>query len=325
MPQPTLSDVHVNVPLTNISVAYIQSEGNFIADRVFANVPVQKRSDIFYRYPKDWWFRSEAQKRAPSTESAGGGFEVIADKSYTCDVYAVHKDIDDQIRANTDSVIRLDADTTRWVTHQLLLKRDKIWVSKFFKTGVWATDWTGSTGTDYSAKQFKKWSASGSDPISDIANAQLAIEQETAVRANTLVVDPGTDVVLKNHASIINRIVYTQPGFVTDDLLARAFGVDNYMVARAIENTAVEGETKSMSFMMPEGALLAYTPSNPGLMEPACGYTFSWTGYQNAGNMGNRISRMRKDEIHSDRIEGEMAFDMQVVASDTAIFISDPR
>jgi hypothetical protein len=37
---PSIGDVHVNVPLTNISVAYIQDEGAFVADRVFANIPV---------------------------------------------------------------------------------------------------------------------------------------------------------------------------------------------------------------------------------------------------------------------------------------------
>jgi hypothetical protein len=38
--QPTPSQVHVNVPLTNVSVAYMIDSGLYIASRVFPVVPV---------------------------------------------------------------------------------------------------------------------------------------------------------------------------------------------------------------------------------------------------------------------------------------------
>ena len=53
MPQPTASDVHVNMPLTNISVAWMQNQQEFIADRVFPTVPVKHRSDRYYVYDRD--------------------------------------------------------------------------------------------------------------------------------------------------------------------------------------------------------------------------------------------------------------------------------
>ena len=34
MPQPTISDVHVDAILTNISIAYMQKAENMIADKV---------------------------------------------------------------------------------------------------------------------------------------------------------------------------------------------------------------------------------------------------------------------------------------------------
>ena len=40
MPNPAQSDLHVNVPLTNVSVAYVQSSSAYIADKVFPKVPV---------------------------------------------------------------------------------------------------------------------------------------------------------------------------------------------------------------------------------------------------------------------------------------------
>jgi hypothetical protein len=76
MPQPNINSVHVDAILTNISVAYLQNQDNFIADKVFPIIPVDKKSDKFFTYTKNDWFRDEAQRRAPGTESAGGGYNL---------------------------------------------------------------------------------------------------------------------------------------------------------------------------------------------------------------------------------------------------------
>ena len=75
MPNPTQSDLHVNAPLTNVIVAYMQDKAQFIADKVFPRVPVQKQSDMYWKYSKSDWRRTDAQKRAPGTESPGVGWK----------------------------------------------------------------------------------------------------------------------------------------------------------------------------------------------------------------------------------------------------------
>jgi hypothetical protein len=72
MPQPTLQDVHVNRPLTNISVAYLQEAAGveFVADKAFPAVPVENKSDLYYTYARADFNRDEMQKRALSAESA---------------------------------------------------------------------------------------------------------------------------------------------------------------------------------------------------------------------------------------------------------------
>ena len=40
---PELAEIHIDVALTNLSVAYINED--YVADRVFPVVPVEKRSD----------------------------------------------------------------------------------------------------------------------------------------------------------------------------------------------------------------------------------------------------------------------------------------
>jgi hypothetical protein len=45
MPLLTPSQVHIDAPLTNLTTAYVQSQDNFIADKVFPIVGVEKQSD----------------------------------------------------------------------------------------------------------------------------------------------------------------------------------------------------------------------------------------------------------------------------------------
>ena len=45
---PSRGDVHVNRPLTNMSVAFMQSAENFVASRVFSNINSGFQSDLYY-------------------------------------------------------------------------------------------------------------------------------------------------------------------------------------------------------------------------------------------------------------------------------------
>jgi hypothetical protein len=324
MPNPTPSDLHVNVPLTQISVAYQQDAGNYIADQVFPNVPVQKQSDLYWKYDKGDWFRSDVQRRSPGAESVGTGWHVSQD-SYFADVWAVHVDVPDQLRANADQAFDLDRDNTMLITNQLLLKRDLQWLSSFFTTGVWDNNLTGVSSAP-STNQVLQWNQAGSTPIEDIYLQRMNIAEKTGLEPNTLVIGARVWQILANHAEIIDRIKYTQAGFIGQDLVARAFGVDRIIVAMGTQNTANENKTSpyvgTFSFMAGKHAFLCYSNPNPGLMAPSAGYTFSWSGYMGASDFGTRMKTFRIDERSSDRIEGEMAFALKSVSTDLGCFIS---
>jgi hypothetical protein len=143
--QPTVSQVHTATPLTNIAIAYMQSNDNFIADKVFPIVPVEFMSDLYYKWNKDDFFRDEAQKRADGQESAGSGMNLSTD-SYKAAVWGLHKDIGDQTRRNADPAIDIEVSTTRALMGKMLISRDRQFASHYMKTGVWGTDITGVSG-----------------------------------------------------------------------------------------------------------------------------------------------------------------------------------
>src|SRR5437660_1463098 len=107
MPQPVASDVHISTALTNVAIAYIQDAANYVAGQVFPVVPVQKQSDVYWKFSKDDFLRDEAKQRADATESAGVGFN-LSTGTYTATVYGLHKDLGDQVRANADAAINLE-------------------------------------------------------------------------------------------------------------------------------------------------------------------------------------------------------------------------
>ncbi len=316
MSQPTSTQVHVNRPLTNISIAYMQNQANFIADRVFPVVPVDKQADIYTVYTKNDWFRDEAQARAAGTESAGSGYNLDNSNTYYCVPYAFHKDVADQIRANADSHLNLDREATEFVTQRLLVRRERLWATNFFATSKWGTDKTG--GTDFTV-----WSNfANSDPASDVEAGKVTILQNTGFEPNTLVLGYSVFSKLKQHPVIKDQFKYVSSQSITEDMMAQFFGVDRVLVAKATYATNHEGETAAYSFVQGKHALLCYVNPRPSLMSPSAGYVFGWRGISQGMGVNMAMKRFRLEHLESDRVEGQFAYDMKVVGSDLGYFFS---
>lgn len=315
MPQPTLGMVHVDQPLTNISIAYQQSAGAFIAERVFPFIPVSKKTDKYYTYDRSFWYRDGMKRRAPGTPSAGSGYTLSTD-SYSADVWALHKDIDHQTRANADNPINLDRESAQWLTLQGMIRKERQWTTDYFGTGVWTTDKVG--GTD-----FTQWSdEAASDPVKDVEDGKALILQNTGMEANTLVVGYRVHQALKRHPLVLERFKYTSSESITEQMLAALFEVPRYFVAKGVYTTSVEGQSSTYDFIQGKNALLCHSAPNPGLMIPSAGYTFGWSGLTNINSLGIAITSFWMQEIKSDRIEIEVAFDMKKVAADLGYFFS---
>ena len=318
--RPTQSDVHVNRPLSSILVAYLQDEAKGIANKVFPVVPVSHKTDIYYKWDREDFNRVSAAERAPGTESEGGGFE-LDQATYNCREYAIHKDIEDPVRDNADEELDLDGAATRYVGFQLALKREVKFLATYFAASVWNVDQTGVSGTP-STNQFKQWDAASSTPIEDLREEIVNMEGLTGYRPNKLVLGPRVWKVLADHSELLDRIKYTQKGVVGPELLAGLLGLDEVLIPGLIQNSGLEGQTESNDFIASKSALLLYAPSKPSLMEPSAGYIFAWTKRFGAGPQGERIKKFRLENIESDRVEGQMNFDMKVVATDLGKFFA---
>lgn len=320
---PNRLQAHIDTALTNMSVAFIQDASTFIADKVFPMVPVQKQSDRYFVYKKEDWFRDEAKERGRATESAGSDYNIDNTPTYFATTYAFHKDVTEEDRANCDTPLNADIDAEQFVTQKMLIKRETLFVNKFFKTGVWSHE-TAGVASDTDVTKIK-WNLAASDPIKAVQNAQTSIQEDTGYKPNVLLLSPYAYNALRNHDAILDRIRFTQRGVVGLDLLATLFEVDKVLVASAVVNRAKEKATEDTSFIFGKHALLVYSAPRPALKTPSAGYIFGWTGLLGSGAYGNRIVRLPMDQLGlgTERIEGEMAFDQKVVSKELGYMFKD--
>jgi hypothetical protein len=309
-----------------MSVAYIQSQEAFISGKVFPTVPVDKKSDRYFLYTKDDWFRDDAQLRAPNTESAGGGYDIDNTPSYTCLVYSYHKDIDEQEEANSDIPLNPERDATRFVARKLLIREEIQWVSDYFTTGKW----TGSsTGTDITVSVV--WNDPTSTPIEDVQVEAAAILTNTGFDPNTFVLGFQVYQKLIRHPDVIDLIKYGagpgNPAIANEAALAKIFSVERVLVSKSVKNTAPKtpgSTTFTGALTAGKNALLCYVAGSPSIMEPTAGYVFMWKGISRG--LGTTIGSYRIPMpwlgLETVRVESEIAFADKLVGADLGSFFS---
>ena len=327
--QPSAGDVHVNVPLTNISVAFMQDASAYVAARIFPNIPVMKQSDLYFEYDREAWLRSHMEERADGTESAGATYMIESD-TYFAKVYALHDDVTDRVRVNADNPLSPDQDATMFLSGQALLQKETKFATEFLKDGVWTLSVDGAAAraaTDLSADGSNNvvyWSSADSTPIEDIRLMKREIQMRTGFRPNVLVISRPIYDVLVEHPDIIDRLNRGQTSGAAQanmDDLKRLFELEDLVVMDAIQNTSALGVAASYKFIGDKDGLLLYRPAAPGLRVPSAGYTFSWRGYIGASSEGARISRFRMENLKADRIEIECAYTFKRISADLGCFI----
>jgi hypothetical protein len=312
MPQPTNNQVHIDAVLTNLSIAYANEQDNFVASKVFPTVPVSKQSDLYFTYSQADFYRDQMRVRADGTESAGSGYG-LSTGTYSSQVWALHKDIGDQVRSNSDAPLDPDMDATRFLTHAMMIRQERDWATKFFNTGIWGTDSTPST----------LWSASGSTPIDDIQAGVNTVLTNTGYLPNTLVMSYAVYKSLRNHSTIVDRYKYTSADSITPELIGKVVDVPRVLVMKGVFNSAAEGQTGSYAQIGDKDALLCYVAPTAGLMTVSAGYNFVWSGVGGGLGTSSAVSRFRMDHLRADRLEIESAWDFKAVASPLGYFFSN--
>ena len=331
MPMLTPAQVHIDQPLTNLTIAYLQSTTGFIADQVFPNVPVSKQTDKYYIYNREDFNRSgNVKPLGPRTRPERVGMSLSTD-SYAIEVRALATDFDFQTLANEDTALDIRSAQSRMLTMQMMIDREKRWATTYFASGVWDTEYDGVAGGP-SAGEVRQWDDyENSTPIIDVTNAKRAAQLASGgFRPNVMVVTRDVRDVLVHHPDTLARLsggaTVTDTALVTDAKLAEIFEVSRFLVSDAIENTGKSGLAESNAFINTKKAALYYSPPAPGLMVPAAGYNFTWSTLDNSSGYGVEIRSYTGEYLAIEGIAEElhavMAYDMKVVGKEMGVFFN---
>jgi len=329
MPLLTPSAVHIDQPLTNLTLAYAQSQENFIADKVFPTVGVQKQSDKYYLYDRANMNRTgDVAKLAPRTEVNRIGM-TISNSSYFADVYGLGMDFDEQTLANEDAALEIRSAGAETLAMRLMIHREEQFATNFFSDNIWGTNYDGAGAT--AGTNFLYWDDAAAKPIQNVTDLRRVMQLKSGgFKPNTMVVGKEVRDALVNNADILARLnggaTVTNTALVTDAKLAEIFEVENFYVMEAVKNSSVEGVAESNAFIGGKHAMLCYTPNNAGLMSPAAGLTFAWNNLEGVNNLGITVESFSDDALKrqqiAEMIQVKMSYDMQIVGADLGAFVN---
>lgn len=317
--------------LSNMALAYFQSDANSFAKTIFPICPVTKSSDNYYIFDKEDLLRDNWHRK-PAYGKVDPAVLSEHTETYACQVDQMIMGID-QIR-QTDLTRRMGpkiADPkqqrTKTIAGQANIHQDRLFAEKYFKSGAWENELSGVDSTNPTSNQFIKFSNGNSDPIAFVDTKKTEIHEETGRTPNRLALGVNVFNALKKHPAILERVKYggstANPASVTLNVLAQLFEVDRVTVPLSIMNKAELGKDADMGYIGdPNAFLLAYATDTPSIEEPTAGYIFTWDMLGN-GNIFPVLNYPGENGTHSEFIEGLMAMDMKKTADDLAIFFKD--
>jgi hypothetical protein len=307
--------------LANFTIVAANEDKEFIARQVGNFVPVDHKKDTYYEYGKSAWNRLEMAPRGPSEESHGAGW-TLSTGSYDCERWAVHKDFDWSDEADTDDALDLDLDAAAWGENQIRLKLDSLVNAAVMTAATWTTDYDGVSGTP-GANEIKQWDQSASTPQADHMTLNGTVKGLCGKDCNTMIMGHKVFRKLITHSVVRDAIKYTDPTMVrvVQSKLAAFFGVEQLFVGGAFYESAAEGATSSVAFLINEDDLWAGYLSKEVKKRT---YT-AWKvfAYKDGGRAVDGLVT-RKFDIEAKtttRYEFEMFVDVKVIAADAGYFV----
>lgn len=320
--------VHVDEYLTNYAINYATTR-DYIADKIFPVINVEKQSDKYYVFDaenENREFSNLVQKATPRT--LPNMFEVTqSSDSYFAEHYFAGFDIDMFTAANEDAALRTRERKARMLMDQMLMKRDRDFISTFMGTGIWGSDLAGGTGSG----DFEKWSnISASTPLNDV----MKWKEDFALRnygrkVNTIVLTTDIKRYLLQNAQLLGRInggaTVSNPALINDAIIASVFEVEKVVWAETITNKKEYGETAAPARMLTNQMLLAHVNQDAGMDTVTAGQIFAYNavpGYTWGITMESFTGDYLREISLAERVHAKMAYDMKVTGASLGTYVS---
>ena len=166
-----------------------------------------------------------------------------------------------------------EKDETMGISTILLLEKEKGLADSLGSTSV-MTQNTTLVGPS----QFSDYANSS---VSSVVNAgKKAVRDGSGAVANIAIMDYAVAEVLRYHPELLDMLgfKYAKPGGLTNEDLAKAFGVETVLVPNAMYNSAKEGQAAVMASVWGKNVVLAYIPKAAAKYQLSLGYNIRLDG-----------------------------------------------
>lgn len=310
--EPSVSDVHINQALTNLSVAMYNEPSEFMAPFIFPSQSVSKFSDLYWIYNTADFMRDDVQLRGPGAQYPEVGYG-HSTGSYQLIEYALAADVPDEVRWNNDAPLQPDADAIAMLTQKFLIASERRAAAVAMNTSV-VTQNSTLAGTD-------KWSDyAGSDPIANIWAARKTIRRAALRKPNKIAMGEQVwEDSLVSHPQFIERIKYTDRATPDRQMAAmkELFMVGNIRSSGVIYNSANKGATAVYGDIWGDDLLLFYSAPGFSLRQVSFGFTLTLNG------TGPKIVTKRDDLRDRDVHQGKHVCQEKVISPEAAYLFKD--
>ncbi len=300
---PSVSQVHSDVALANVSIAY--RNPGFIAARVAPEVMVRRQSNRYFIYdPTRDALRPTDDQRAPGAEAHEVDFDLSTD-SYFCDDHALESAIPDEERDNADAPLRPEVERVEFLSDRILLNQE-IALANLLRNpaSLPNTEFTLTT---------EQWDHEDVDPAADIETARGTIVGAIGLRPNILVLPHDVYTAVRHNPQIVERVKYTRLGLPGPGELAELFDVDEVLVPRATRNTSSIGAAPVLESIWGKDALLLHVPQRAGLKTLAPVLSFVWSQAQGSLR-GHAVTTWREERRKATMVRVQKYYDQKLVA-----------
>lgn len=304
---PNIKAVHVDTPLTNVSIRYTNAA--FIGEIMFPPLPVKKESDKYFVYGKEHYAR-HGTLRADGTEANEYNWTLSTD-TYSCEEYALKTPVTDREIANADVPIKPAIDATEALTEAIQLDWEVRYQAMATAAGSYATGHSAAATTQYN-------NATGS-VYADFLTGQETIRRSVQRLPNYVFIPSRVAMYIAQNTTILDLIKHTHSDLLTVKsgswVLPSVLWGMRVVIMMSVQNTANLAQAESLSDIWDDTVIMAYIAPTPGLKTISWGYTFQARTWQ--------TKRWREEARSADLVEVSVIRDAEIVCSDCAYRITD--
>jgi hypothetical protein len=304
---PNTSDVYQDPLLRDISIRY--SNPDFIADKVFPVLNVDKRTGYYFVYDKSN-LRTESSVRTGVTRANRVDYNLSKTAYGPLIEHSLEIPIEYDVLNQYDAPLEPRTDATLTVTEKLAIEKEIALAATLADTAI-ITQNTTLSGTS-------QWSDYGnSNPFSDIQAGIDSMAQNGIVAPNTLVMGWAVWSKIINHPDFLERVKYSALGTMSEATMKQLFpNIQNIYVSKAVKNGAVQGQADSLSFVWGKHVQLMYVTPTPALRSITAGYTLTLNG-------GRMVENWNEQPVKAEFVRVTDYYEQKTVAAEAAYLIKN--